>query len=180
MNHIEENTIQETTRDARIVVGNITFFWISFFIIFLDQLTKYLVRANISYGDIIKLTPKFFWLTHVRNTGAAFSFSFGSAELNRIIFLIVSSLASLLLVYLILSSRNKVDTIAYSLILGGAVGNLIDRIIYGYVTDFIWTDFPDFIMNRWPVFNIADSSIVVAICLLIIFSVFSNKAKESA
>ncbi len=63
------------------------------------------------------------------------------------------------------------------MILGGAFGNLIDRIFFGGVTDFIWWDFPDFIMERWPVFNIADSSIVVAICLLVVYYLFFREEK---
>ena len=58
------------------------------------------------------------------------------------------------------------------MILGGAIGNLTDRIIFGSVTDFIWCDFPDFIMQRWPIFNIADSSIVIAMILLFISTIF--------
>lgn len=174
-----KSTIIETTK-TKLLTKNFAYFGITLAVIFADQFSKYLVRANIAYREIIKITPEFFWLTHVRNTGAAFSFSFGSPLVNRIIFLVVSILASIVLIYLILHSKQKTETIAYSLILGGAIGNLIDRLIFGYVTDFIWTDFPDFIMNRWPVFNLADSSIVIAICLLIIFSFFGKHTKEKA
>ena len=72
-------------------------------------------------------------------------------------------------------TNSHLEIAAFSLILGGAIGNLVDRILIGSVTDFIWWDFPDIIMHRWPVFNIADSAIVIAICLLLIEIVFSQK-----
>lgn len=176
---IEENTLKNPTeKNSKFIRQNISFFWLSLLIIVLDQLTKYLVRTHIKFHDIIYVTPKFFWLTNVRNTGAAFSFSFGSPDLNRVIFLIVSSVASVLLIYIILVSRQKIEAVAYSLILGGAIGNLVDRIIFGSVTDFLWCDFPDFIMERWPVFNLADSSIVIAITILIIYSLFFQTRKQ--
>ncbi len=155
--------------------SNLLYLIISIGIIALDQITKYLIRANLEYGEILRITPKFIWITYVKNTGAAFSFSFGSVGLNKIIFISVSIIASIMLVYLITKTKSKLELISYSLILGGAVGNLIDRIFIGGVTDFIWCDFPDFIMRRWPVFNVADSSIVVAITIMIIFTLFFNK-----
>ena len=155
--------------------NNYVFLWISTIIIILDQITKYIIRTNLDYGEIIRVTKKFFWITYVRNTGAAFSFSFGDAVLNKIIFIVISSLASVMLVILIKKSNAKIETIAYSLILGGAIGNLIDRIFLGSVTDFLWCDFPDWIMHRWPVFNIADSSIVVAIVILVFYTLFLEK-----
>ena len=155
--------------------NNLIYLWISLGVIVFDQLTKYLIRSNLEYGEILRITRKLIWITNIKNTGAAFSFSFGSVGLNRIIFISVSILASIMLIYLIRKTSSKMELISYSLILGGAVGNLIDRIVFGGVTDFIWCDFPDFIMRRWPVFNIADSSIVVAITIMIIYTLFFGK-----
>jgi len=171
------NPTTTTEINTRPVVkrSNFLYLIISIVIITLDQITKYMIRANLEYGEILRITPKFIWITYVKNTGAAFSFSFGSVELNKVIFISVSIIASIMLVYLIKKTTSKLELISYSLILGGAVGNLIDRIFIGGVTDFIWCDFPDFIMRRWPVFNVADSSIVVAITLMIIFTLFFNK-----
>ncbi len=179
MNQIDNSELSSQDKSG-IRKKNITYFWLTFLVIFLDQISKYLVRQNLELGRTIYVTPKLFWLTHVQNSGAAFSLSLGSDHLNRIVFLIISSLASMLLIWLILHSRDKVETIAYSLILGGAIGNLIDRLILGAVTDFIWCDFPDFIMHRWPVFNLADSSIVIAITILIIYSIFGTRPKEKS
>jgi signal peptidase II len=165
------------TQEQPIKDKNWNWFGISVIIILLDQISKYFVRVNIDYGDIVRVTTKFFWLTNIRNTGAAFSFSFGNASVNRLVFIVISSLAAILLIYLILKSKNRTESFAYALILGGALGNLIDRIFLGSVTDFLWCDFPDWIMHRWPVFNIADSSIVVAIVILILYTLFWEKKK---
>jgi signal peptidase II len=150
-------------------------FLISAFVVILDQFTKTIVRDSITLGETIKITEKFFWFTNVRNYGAAFSISFGNITVNKIVFISVTAIAVVLIFYLFKKSKSKIERTAFALIMGGAVGNLIDRVMYGYVTDFIWWDFPDFIMQRWPVFNIADSSIVLAITLLIIYSILLGR-----
>ena len=157
------------------------YFWITIVVVILDQISKYAVRNWVNFGheNVIKLTNKFFWLTKVQNTGAAFSFSFGGENLNRVIFIIVSFVASILIGYYITKSECKIEKISLSLVLGGALGNLLDRIFIGSVTDFIWWDFPDIIMYRWPVFNIADSAIVVAITLMIFYYIFGNKTDKT-
>ncbi len=153
----------------------IQYIWITLLVILLDQISKLIIRNYLEVGKVLKITKKFFWLTHVENTGAAFSLSFGNVALNKIIFICVSIIAIVLLIYLNNKSRSKVEKFVFALILGGAVGNLIDRIILGKVTDFLWCDFPDIFMERWPVFNIADSSIVVAITIMIVHSVFFTR-----
>ena len=150
----------------------LSYLWISAIVILLDQISKFIIKNYLEVGEVIKVTPKFFWLTHVQNSGAAFSISVGSFLINRVVFIIVSVVAVLILIYLNIRSKSKTEKFAFALILGGAIGNLIDRILYGRVTDFFDCDFPDFIIRRWPVFNIADSSIVIAIVILIFFSLF--------
>ena len=156
----------------------LSYLWISVIVILLDQISKFIIKNYLEVGEVIKVTPKFFWLTHVQNSGAAFSISFGSFLLNKVVFIIVSVVAVLLLIYLNIRSKSKTEKFAFALILGGAIGNLIDRILYGRVTDFLDCDFPDIIMNRWPVFNIADSSIVIAIVILIFFLLFIQHKKS--
>lgn len=156
----------------------LSYLWISVIVILLDQVSKFIIKSYLEVGEVLKVTPKFFWLTHVQNSGAAFSISFGSFLINRVVFIIVSVVAVLLLIYLNIRSKSKIEKFAFALILGGAIGNLIDRILYGRVTDFLDCDFPDFIMRRWPVFNIADSSIVIAIVILIFFSFFIQHKKS--
>ena len=159
-------------------MNRLKYLWISLLVIILDQFSKFEVRKLIAYGHTVKLTKKFFWLTNITNHGAAFSFSIGSDNLNRIFFIVFSLITIIIIFYLALKTKSKLEMIAFFLILGGAFGNLIDRIVLGGVTDFVWVDFPDFIMERWPVFNIADSSIFIALGLLIIKSLFFTEKTE--
>lgn len=132
---------------------------ISLVVTIFDQLTKHLVRTMIRPSEAINVLP-FLQIVHIRNEGAAFGLfkAFGN-----ITFVIISIVAIFLILYLLI--RDKRNRISLSLILGGATGNLIDRIIYGNVTDFI-----DFYMGRfhWPAFNIADSALTVGISLMFI------------
>jgi signal peptidase II len=153
-------------------VKKYAYLWITLVVIITDQFSKLFVRHLLELGEIIKITPKIIWITYVQNTGAAFSLSFGTPGLNKIVFIIVSLLAIFLIFYLLSKTSSKIKKISFALILGGAVGNLIDRIALGSVTDFIWCDFPDAIMTRWPVFNIADSSIVIAITIMVGYTIF--------
>lgn len=152
---------------------------ISLIIIFLDQITKIAVRHFMVLGQSISVIGDLFRITYVQNPGAAFSLSFGSEATNRILFSIISFIMIFVIVILFKKSVTKWEKIAYSLIIGGAFGNLIDRILLGSVTDFLDSDFPDFIMERWPVFNIADSAIVVAVILLFVYTIFFEKRNES-
>ncbi len=157
------------------MIKKIKFIWISILVIVLDQVSKYMIRSNLEIGEILKITKNFFWVTYVQNTGAAFSLSLGSDTVNRIFFIAFTIIATIIIFYIFLKAKNIIEKISFALILGGAIGNLIDRIIIGSVTDFLWCDFPDFLMHRWPVFNIADSSIVIALTLMIIYFIFFEK-----
>lgn len=145
-----------------------------------DQVTKLLVRLNLELHESIPVLSKVFgdtfMLTHVNNTGAAFSIGFGNPATNRIIFIIITLVALVFILYLLYQSVHRIQVVAFGLVMGGAVGNLIDRIIYGGVTDFVNVDFPDFIMQRFPIFNVADSSIFIAVSLLIIDMLFIKDA----
>ncbi len=155
------------------------YYKVTLLVIVLDQISKMIVRHYMELHEVIKITDSFFWLTYVENTGAAFSMSFGSESFNRIFFIVVSLLIILLIIYMSKKSDSKTEQLAFAMIIGGAIGNLIDRILIGSVTDFICWDFFDFIMERWPVFNLADSAIVVAVVLIVIKAVFgSNKKVE--
>ncbi len=148
---------------------------LSGFIIIFDQITKYLIRARFELYDSIQIIGDLVRFTYVRNTGAAFSLSFGNVLVNRIIFIAVTLIAIVVMFLYLRKTKNNFESAIISMILGGAVGNLIDRISLGYVTDFIDCDFPDFVMTRFPVFNVADSSISIAIALLIIYILFFDK-----
>ncbi len=157
---------------------NLKYLILSFVIIVLDQVSKIYVRfffENKTHFHSIPVIGDFFRITHTQNPGAAFSFTLGSPFLNRIIFSVISFVVIGILVWLIIKSEHKLQTVSFSLIIAGAVGNLIDRIYLGSVTDFLDFDFPDFLMERWPIFNVADSAICVAIGLYIIYILFYEK-----
>jgi signal peptidase II len=159
-------------------------FWPSVLVLVVDQLTKIWVRSSMSLGDSFPVLGRdFFRLTRVENNGIAFGFQPGS-----VLFLIIfNSLASLAIIYVLIKSRRalaayfpRLVELSLALILGGALGNLTDRVRFGYVTDFFDFDFPDFIMTRWPVFNIADSAVSTGVTLWCIYLVFFAKPKKSS
>ncbi|AVH74119.1 signal peptidase II [Nostoc sp. 'Lobaria pulmonaria (5183) cyanobiont'] len=137
-------------------------FWIAAFItFFLDQITKYWVVQSFSLGQTLPLLPGIFHFTYVTNTGAAFSLLSGKVEWLRWLSLGVSLV--LIALALIGPTLNLWDQLGYGLILGGAMGNGIDRFVLGYVVDFL-----DFRLINFAVFNVADSFISIGIvCLLI-------------
>jgi signal peptidase II len=140
---------------------------IAFSIVVLDRLTKWAIVKTIVLEDAVSIIPGFFRLTHLENTGAAFSLFADSTSPFKTALLVTFSLAALAVVaFLLWRSRNEfnITTLSLSLILGGAVGNLWDRLADGMVTDFL-----DFYLgnHHWPPFNIADSAIVVGALLLL-------------
>jgi signal peptidase II len=132
----------------------------------LDRVTKLLVIRNIALDDAVSVVPGLFRLTHLENPGAAFSLLADSPSIFKTVLLIVISMAALVVVGVLLWMRRSAfnaTTVALSLILGGALGNLWDRLSDGKVTDFL-----DFYVgiHHWPPFNVADSAIVVGALLL--------------
>lgn len=154
------------------------YLWLAAVVILLDQLVKIIVKLKLPLYESKQILGELVMLTHVQNTGAAFSISLGSPEFNRVFFIIMTVLAVVFVLYMIYRSTTKLQRIALSLVIGGAIGNVIDRILFGYVTDFVDVDFPNIIMQRWPVFNVADSSIVIAMGLLILDAIINKDAGE--
>ena len=144
---------------------NLYFFSISTFIILIDQVTKYLMLYNKKL--FINKDFLFFKLDFVRNYGAAFNIFSG----NRIFLSFISIFFSILLFYLILRkyNSNTIELYSFSFILGGTIGNGLDRIFKGFVVDFIKLNIINF-----PVFNIADVSINIGF-ILILYSIFTSK-----
>ncbi|MEK6742246.1 MAG: signal peptidase II [Nitrospirota bacterium] len=142
-------------------------------IILLDQLTKQLVVRSFNLHESVRIIPGFFDLTYVRNPGAAFGFLAGAPGVWRSIFFITVSIVALaVIVALVRQTRDRLSLIALSLIGGGAVGNLIDRIRFGEVVDFIDWYYRAF---HWPTFNIADSAITIGVGLLAIDMLLPKK-----
>ena len=140
---------------------NVVFFLTALLVVVADQLSKMWIRSNLVVGQSLPETG-FFRLTHIHNTGAAFGLFRGQSFPLTIVALV--GIAVLLLYALFIYRRfpildNKLGRSALGLVLGGTVGNLIDRLRLGYVTDFID-------VGIWPAFNIADSAIVVGIIIL--------------
>tara|TARA_S200000501_G_C20673202_1_gene677280 strand:- start:359 stop:820 length:462 start_codon:yes stop_codon:yes gene_type:complete len=134
------------------------FIFLSFILILTDQITKQIIK---SYPlSLINKEMIFFKIDYVKNFGAAFNLLSGS----RVFLSLISIIITLILLYLIINKNNIsfIDLLSYSFILGGTVGNGLDRIIRGYVIDFINLKFIDF-----PVFNVADVSINIGLILII-------------
>ena len=159
---------------------------ISAAVILIDQITKYIARYYLECDFIphlrcpqfhsVSVIGDFFKLTIVYNQKAAFSMGFASEGINRIFFSVMAFAMVLFVVYMLKIATRKVEKIAFALIIGGAIGNLSDRIIHGAVTDFLDFDWPNWLyFERWPTFNIADSSIVCAAIMLLIYIMFFEK-----
>jgi signal peptidase II len=152
--------------------------WLSVVVVVVDQFTKRLVDASMQLHQSIELAP-FFQLTYLRNQGAAFSFLSGAGGWQRWFFIILAVIAGALITVWLrkLDPRRHREAIAWALVLGGALGNLIDRILYGYVIDFLDVYYGDW---HWPAFNVADSAITLGVILLLLDSFKPSRPPESA
>jgi signal peptidase II len=145
---------------------------IALLIIVVDQITKTLIVGNLQLGDSHTITS-FFNIVRAHNTGAAFSFLAGAGGWQRWFFIGLGFAAAGFIVWMLRShGGQRLFSLALALILGGALGNVIDRMIHGYVVDFLefhWRFLePMFHGGRFPSFNVADSAITVgAVCLIL-------------
>jgi signal peptidase II len=145
---------------------------ISLSVFLLDILSKNFIQNKIIYGEQLEITS-FLSLVHFQNTGAAFSFLSDQGGWQRYFLIAISLLAVLYIPWLINQyKKNILIVIGLLLILGGAIGNLYDRISYGYVIDFIYLHFAEF---YWPAFNVADSAISLGVLLFLYGSFKSYK-----
>ncbi len=147
---------------------NIFIFSTTLLVVILDQLTKFIVKKNFELNESIPLIKNILHLTYITNTGSAFGLFKGFN-----IFLILFSVVVIIVIFYYLKQKKlnqKLLQFSIGLLLGGTIGNLIDRIFYGFVVDFI-----DF--RIWPVFNIADSAVTISIILLIILLWNNDKVR---
>ena len=145
--------------------GMLTWLGLALLILILDQFTKVMITGYFQLGDSRTVTG-FFNLVRVHNAGAAFSFLAGASGWQRWLFTGIGIAAVLLILWMLRShSGQRLFALALSLILGGAIGNLVDRIAYGHVVDFL-----QFHYGGWyfPSFNVADSAITIGACALIL------------
>jgi signal peptidase II len=155
-------------------------FLIAIIIVALDRLTKWTIAHRLSLHGSITVIPGFFRIIHTENPGAAFGLFADSPAPWKVAMLIAFSIVALVIVSTLLwkSSHTLTSTgIGLSLILGGAIGNLWDRIVSRHVVDFLL-----FYVGRyqWPAFNVADSAIVVGACLLVFEIVFAKAPSQQS
>ncbi len=141
----------------------ITTIIISIILLCIDQITKLLVVNLLTKTNSIAIIKNFFYLTYINNDGAAFSILVG----KRILLILIAVLVIVMLIRYIKKNniQNKLELVSISLIIGGSLGNLIDRVVRGYVIDFL--DFKIFNYN-FPIFNLADTFIVIGVFLLLL------------
>ena len=141
-------------------------------VIALDLYSKHLVVQAFEYGDHLRLTS-FFDLVRYHNEGAAFSFLAGAGGWQRIFFSAIALVAAIVIIRLLRKHPTQtLFCLGLSLVLGGALGNLYDRLTLGYVVDFLFFHYQEY---YWPAFNVADSAICVGVVLLI-WDSFKRKA----
>lgn len=136
---------------------------ISIILLCIDQISKLLVVNLLTKTDSITIIKNFFYLTYINNDGAAFSILVG----KRIFLILIAVLVTVMLISYIKKNniQNKLELVSISLIIGGSLGNLMDRVVRGYVIDFL--DFKIFNYN-FPIFNLADTFIVIGVFLLLL------------
>jgi signal peptidase II len=151
------------------------YYFLSLILVIADQLTKLMVLGYLELYESIEITS-FFSLTHVHNYGAAFSFLANEDGWQQYFLVGISTIASIAIILWMkkTSTTQPYKLIALSLILSGAIGNLIDRAVFGFVIDFINLHYQDF---YWPVFNVADMAITLGVILLLLVDFKQDKAK---
>ncbi len=143
----------------------------------IDIITKNLIKSKLMLYDAVPVIDGFFNIVYVLNPGAAFSFLHDMNEsYRRLFFITVTIIAIFVVLYIFAREKSKINTAGFALILSGAIGNLIDRIIIGKVVDFL-----DFYYKTYhfPAFNVADSCITVGVALIIIDMLFFSKKRDN-
>jgi len=153
-------------------------FAIALIVFALDQLTKWLIKARLNTRDTVHVIPGFFNIVHAENRGVAFGFFSGASGAWRGVVLVGISAAVLIYVAAVLwrerTRENALLTLALALVMGGALGNLYDRIVHGTVTDFVEVYAGD---HYFPAFNVADSAISIGGALLVLDMLRSRGSK---
>ena len=156
----------------------LSWLWLSGAIILLDWLSKLWALSRLTYLQSVEVIPGFWSWTLVHNTGAAFSFLANAGGWQQWLFSALAVVISVVCVVMLKKTERTSwrTALPLALIIGGALGNLIDRVRFGYVIDFVhwyWRD------HHWPIFNLADSAITLAAILLIAFSFIADKKSDA-
>lgn len=174
---VTEQTPPKTRR--RPAAGQVRWLWLSALVIVIDQISKVVVSHHMSLFQSIPVTP-FFRFTLLHNTGAAFSFLAGAAGWQRWFFICLGLVVSIIiLIWLRRMPRHgrRLLGIGIALVLGGALGNVIDRVAYGFVVDFLDVHYGNW---HWPPFNVADSAITIGAALVILDALIASHKKPPA
>lgn len=165
--------ITNTTNDVR---SGLPWLWLTLVVLVIDQFTKYLTIEKLDLYESYEILS-FFNFTYARNYGAAFSFLGDAGGWQKYLFTSIAIVVSTYLVYSMKKMKvtHRWMNSAYALVLSGAVGNVIDRLLFGYVIDFL--DF-DLGFYRWPTFNIADSAIFIGAIMIIIDALLWAEKRE--
>ncbi|MEO8166478.1 MAG: signal peptidase II [Betaproteobacteria bacterium] len=156
-------------------------FGFSALLVALDQITKFVIQRVLVPGESIDVLPPVVSLVLAYNPGAAFSFLASAGGWQRYFFLVIALVASALITYMMMKHRaDRFLCFSLSLVLGGALGNLIDRALYGKVVDFVLIRWPGgpALLDPWPAFNLADSCITIGAVLLIWDSFRRSRVKD--
>jgi signal peptidase II len=149
-------------------------FSISAIVVALDVYTKHLVQQAFEFGEHLTINT-YFDLVRYHNEGAAFSFLANAGGWQKWFFTGISAVVAVVIIYLMIkNSAQKLFCVGLALVLGGALGNLYDRVTLGYVVDFLFFHYQQF---GWPAFNVADSAICVGVGLLLLDSFQAPKTK---
>jgi signal peptidase II len=168
------DTASHAPSDPAATPNALAWLWLSALVIVLDQASKLYFLSILDYGGpTIPVIDGFWEWQLAKNHGAAFSFLAGASGWQRWFFSVLAvGISALLVVWLRKMPRSHwIEALPFALIIGGALGNLVDRLRFGYVVDFIhwyWRDY------SWPVFNVADSAIVAGAALLVVASLFGG------
>ena len=158
--------------------------WLGFsaLLVVLDQITKFVIQRALAPGQTLDVLPPVVTLVLAYNPGAAFSFLASGSGWQRYFFLVVALIASVLIITMMIKHRSdRFLCFALALVLGGAVGNLIDRAVSGAVVDFVLVRWPGGprLLDPWPAFNLADSCITIGAGLLIWDSFRRSRGKSA-
>lgn len=148
------------------------YYLLSFIIVLIDQVSKYLTQAYVDLGQQIEWIPGLLSVTHIHNTGAAWSILEGQMWFFYIITVIV---AVMIIYYMQQMKDEPLLKTGLAFILGGALGNFIDRLMHQYVIDMIQLDFIDF-----PIFNLADTALTIGVILLFIQYIFLDRQEKES
>jgi len=145
-------------------------------IIFLDRLTKQIVEQTLALHQSVPFLGNLVRWTRVHNDGIVFGWEIFGIKMLAI--LSVIAVFVVIVIFYNIDDEPKGVRWILAAILGGAIGNTFDRIVYGYVVDFVDVDFPDFIMERFAVFNVADSAVSVGVTILVLMLLFTSYGRE--